>query len=255
MRKVSFILFAGILLIGCKKSDNGTGNANVTVIPPATHSCGAKDVHNPALTYGTMTDQEENLYKTIKIGDQTWMAENLKTTKYRNGTAILNITDSTQWANNTTGAYASYDNKFTNDCPYGKLYNWFAVANSNQLCPTGWHVPTDAEWATLINFLDANAGGGINTNTGGVQMKSTGTKYWEGPDTTATNSSGWSGLPGGYRFDDGSFYGLGLIAPWWSATEKDTNEAWYRYVYFNGGVAYSQKINKTYGLSVRCIKD
>jgi len=121
------------------------------------HTCGATNVHNPDKTYGTMTDQQGNVYKTIVIGTQEWMAENLKTTIYRNGNAIANITDYTQWSGLTTGAWASYANDSQLDCPYGKLYNWYAVADPRHVCPTGWHVPTDGEWTSLTDYLGGEA--------------------------------------------------------------------------------------------------
>jgi uncharacterized protein (TIGR02145 family) len=218
------------------------------IIGTTQHTCGAINVHNPSLTYGTMTDQEGNTYKTIQIGTQVWMAENLKTTKYRNGTPISIITDNTQWANNTTGAFCSYNNSTINDCPYGKLYNWYAVNNTNQLCPTGWHVPTDAEWTTLTDFLGGSLRGG--------KMKSTGTQYWSSPNDGATNSSGWSGLPGGGR-NSGAFSSIGTNGGWWSSTEVSTStvDVWMR------GLSYSYEeldrgiSGKWVGGSVRCLRD
>jgi hypothetical protein len=120
---------------------------------PAT--CGAPNVHNPAKTYGSMTDQQGNVYKTIVIGSQEWMAENLKTSIYRNGEAIANVTDDSQWQVLTTGAWCYYNNDNQFNCPHGKLYNWYAVADPRNLCPTGWHVPTDGEWNVLIGYLDS----------------------------------------------------------------------------------------------------
>ena len=211
-------------------------------------------MHNATVAYGSMTDQEGNVYRTVEIGTQTWMAENLKTTKYRNGTSISNITDNTQWANNTTGAYCSYNNDTSNDCPYGKFYNWYAVNNTNQLCPTGWHVPTDAEWTTLTSFLGGQSVSGGQSVAGG-KMKSTGTQYWTSPNTGASNSSGWSGLPGGRRGGSGSFF-IDLEGYWWSSTEFNATSAWMRYLTYDMDRVYkSDPFNKLVGLSVRCIKD
>ena len=163
-------------------------NVNFISVSQSQHNCGATNVHNPAETYGSMTDQQGNVYKTIVIGTQEWMAENLKTTVYRNGNAIDNIIDNTQWIGLTTGAWASYNNDSQYDCPYGKLYNWFAVADPRHVCPTGWHEPTDAEWTTLTDYLGGE-------EVAGGKMKSAGTQYWIGPNTDATNESGFSGLP------------------------------------------------------------
>ena len=213
------------------------------------HTCGATNVHNPNKSYGTVKDIDGNTYKTIQVGTQTWMAENLKVTKYRNGVSIPNITDNTQWVNNTTGAFCSYNNNTSNDCPYGKLYNWYAVANSNQLCPTGWHVPTDEEWTTLTNFLGGES-------VAGGKMKSTGTQYSIGSDANATNSSGFSGLlAGGRNYTDGAYEEVGVIGGWWSSTEPSIGLAWNRLLLYFIGEVSRNDTNMGNGNSVRCIKD
>ncbi len=214
-----------------------------------THTCGATNVHNPAKTYGTMTDQQGNIYKTIVIGNQEWMAENLKTTIYRNGNAITNVTANAQWQNLTTGAWSSYNNSSQNDCPYGKLYNWYAVADPRNVCPTGWHVPTDAEWTTLTTFLGGES-------IAGGKMKSTGTQNWLSPNTGATNESGFSGLPAAFRYLNGTFYNpLGYNGSWWSSTEDVTVGAWLRQLGYAGGDTSRDGANKRYGFSVRCLRD
>jgi uncharacterized protein (TIGR02145 family) len=220
---------------------------------PTPHTCGAPNVHNPAKTYGTMTDQQGNVYKTIVIGTQEWMAENLKTTIYRNGDAIANVTNNSQWVNLTTGAWCYYDNYSQYDCPYGKLYNWYAVADSRNLCPTGWHVPTDAEWETLTSFL-----GGLAV--AGGKMKSTGLQYWFSLGgccsiPAATNESGFSGLPGGSRYNNGTFYDIMEDGYWWSSTEDNTDSAWSRFLFFGSGSVDFFNVNKEEGLSVRCLRD
>ena len=212
------------------------------------HTCGATNVHNPDKTYGTMTDQQGNVYKTIVIGTQEWMAENLKTTIYRNGNAIANITDYTQWSGLTTGAWASYANDSQLDCPYGKLYNWYAVADPRHVCPTGWHVPTDGEWTSLTDYLGGEA-------ISGGKMKSTGTQYWNSPNMNSTNESGFSGLPGGGRGYGGGFYDVGSYGQWWSSSESGTFSAWDRYLFYDGGIATQDGSDKRYGFSVRCLKD
>jgi uncharacterized protein (TIGR02145 family) len=223
-------------------------NVNFISVNQSQHSCGANIVHNPAKTYGTMTDQQGNVYKTIVIGAQEWMAENLKTTIYRNGNAIANITDNAQWEGLTTGAWASYNNDSQNDCPYGKLYNWYAVADPGHVCPTGWHVPTDDEWTTLTDYLGGAA-------VAGGKMKTTGLQYWISPNTGATNESGFSGLPGGGHYSNGSFDGVGSFGNWWSSSEYDTNSVWYRYLTYYNGSAYQYSSNKQSGFSVRCLRD
>jgi uncharacterized protein (TIGR02145 family) len=190
-------------------------------------------------------DIDGNTYTTVTIGTQVWMKENLKTSKYRNGDPItinLNITD---WQNTTIGAYAIYNNDAANNATYGKLYNWYAVADPRGLCPVGWHVPSDAEWTTLVNFL-----GGYNAALG--KMKSTGTieastGLWYSPNQDATNSSGFTGLPGGWGFS--FFGGIGYSGYWRSSTE-------YPALYLNYiSIEPPLFLGKTDGISVRCLRD
>ena len=228
---------------------NGVGQTGITA-----HSCGADSVNNPAKTYGAITDQQGNVYKTVVIGNQEWMAENLNTSIYRNGEAIANITDNNQWLSLNTGAWCYNDNDSQYDCPYGKLYNWYAVADPRNVCPTGWHVPTDAEWSVLINYLDPNTDG--ISNVAGGKLKSIGLQYWRSPNQDATNESGFSGLPGGGRHDDdGVFYNVGIFGNWWSSTETGTNDAWYRTLHCSLDGAYRNYTNEHYGFSVRCLRD
>jgi uncharacterized protein (TIGR02145 family) len=194
------------------------------------------------------------------------MAENLRTTKYRDGSNIPVVTDNTQWANNfnnstTLPMMCWYNNDqvtYTTN-KFGALYNWYAInpaTNGNKnVCPTGWHIPTDPEWTTLINFLDPEADGGTYPNTAGGKMKSTGTQYWFSPNTGATNSSGWSGLPGGNRNDLGAFYYFGDGGYWWSSTENSTGSAWDRNLNYYSGFVSRFYGSKAYGYSVRCVRD
>jgi uncharacterized protein (TIGR02145 family) len=232
-----------IIIPGISAANNGGFGTGITA-----HTCGAAIVHNPAKTYGTMTDQQGNVYRTIVIGTQEWMAENLKTTIYRNGDAIANVTDNSQWANLTTGAWCYYNNNSQYNCPYGKMYNWYAVADSRNVCPTGWHVPTDAEWTTLTSFLGGEA-------VAGGKLKSTGLQYWVSPNQDATNESGFSGLPGGNRYNVGTFFPIGNNGYWWSSTEVSTGNAWCRYVDSNYNSVTRANINKRPGFSVRCLRD
>ena len=207
----------------------------------------------PTSGYGpNITDIDGNSYKTVYIGTQQWMAENLKVSKYSDGTTIPNITDNTQWQNNTTGAWAYYNNDAANNAKYGKLYNWYAVSkttNGNKnVCPTGWHVPTDAEWTVLTDYL-----GGANV--AGGKMKEVGTTSWNSPNTDATNTSLFTGLPGGYRDYNGGYNFIGYFGFWWSTTEYDTGNAWYRSLSYYFGSAYRFANPKGYGLPVRCLRD
>jgi len=191
----------------------------------------------------TITDIDGNSYKTVKIGTQTWMAENLKTTKYRNGDKIqnVNVTDNANWAALTTGAYCSY-----NEATY-VLYNGWAVFDSRKIAPVGWHIPNEDEWTTLITFLggESVAGGAI---------KEAGTTHWISPNTGATNSSGFTSLPNGFRDDQGSMEPLGYVDGWWSS-EHTTDSAWTLFVDNDESRVIRLSSGKWSGISVRCIKD
>ena len=207
----------------------------------------------PTSGYGSnITDVEGNSYKTVYIGTQQWMGENLKTAKYNDGTTIPNITDNTQWQNNTTGAWAYYNNDAANNAKYGKLYNWYALSkttNGNKnVCPTGWHVPTDAEWTVLTDYLGGNS-------IAGGKLKEVGTTNWNSPNTSATNTSLFTGLPGGYRNFDGYYNVIGSSGLWWSSSESGTFNAWNRYLNYNDGNAGRDSNSKNYGFSVRCLRD
>jgi uncharacterized protein (TIGR02145 family) len=214
----------------------GEPAANLTA-----HTCGTPNVHNPNLTYGTMTDQEGNVYKTIVIGTQEWMAENLNTSIYRNGDAIPTDLDDVEWSVTTSGAWVYYNNDASYGCPYGKLYNWYTCVDARQLCPVGWHVPTDAEWTVLTSYLGGE-------DVAGGKMKTTGT-------FSATNSSGFSGAPGGSRYYYGEYYYIGDGGWWWSSSQYDTDRGWYRFLYSSGGFASRGSDPKRSGSSVRCLRD
>jgi uncharacterized protein (TIGR02145 family) len=207
---------------------------------------------NPTSGYGSnITDVEGNSYKTVYIGTQQWMGENLKTAKYSDGTTIPNITDNTQWSSNTTGAWSYYNNDAANNAKYGKLYNWYAVnqtTNGNKhICPTGWHVPTDAEWTVLTDYL-----GGESVARG--KMKEAGTTNWISPNIDGTNVSLFTGLPGGLRFSSGNYVDIRVGGYWWSSTEYDIVIARYRSLSSTYGL-YASNTNKGNGYSVRCLKD
>jgi uncharacterized protein (TIGR02145 family) len=209
----------------------------------------------------------------VRIGTQVWMTKNLNTAKYSDGTPIPQVTDPTAWENLTTGAWCYYANNTANGPVYGKLYNWYAVAGifdaasfSNsalrkKLAPTGWHVPTDAEWSILINFLDPNANGGSTfPNLAGGKMKATGTiqmgtGLWRNPNTAATNESRFTGLPGGYHVNYGPFAYIGELCYWWTSTEIGTANAWSRDLGYSNGYAVQYFYEKNYGFSVRCLRD
>jgi uncharacterized protein (TIGR02145 family) len=196
-------------------------------------------------------DYNGNIYHKVKIGNQVWMVENLKVTTYRNGNTITNVTDPTTWSSLTSGAYCSYSNSTTNKSTYGYLYNWAVVSDSRNIAPTGWHVPTKAEWTTLITYLGT-------ASIVGDLLKETGNTHWTGTYTGATNTSGFTALPGGYialKNNVYGFYGIGTDGQWWSDTEVDTNNAWKISLTNNSGQAVTENGVKQNGLSIRCIKD
>ena len=195
-----------------------------------------------------VTDIDGNVYNVVSIGNQCWMKENLKVTHYKNGALIPTGLSEAQWQATTSGACADYDNNPTNTAVYGKLYNWYAVADPNGLCPTNWHVPSDTEWDTLVNYL------GGDTIAGGA-MKEIGLTHWASPNTGATNSSGFTGLPGGTRNGSGAFFNIGSNGYWWSSTETNANNAWLRDLDDNDGLVYRSYDNKKNGFSVRCLRD
>jgi len=185
---------------------------------------------------------------TIVIGTQQWMRENLDVLTYRNGDIISQVTNTTAWAALTTGAWCYYNNDVANGAIYGKLYNWYAVNDSRGLAPTGWHVASDAEWTTLSTLLGGES-------VAGGKMKTTGITRWITPNTGATNESGFAGLPGGYRYYDGTFLNVGNNGVWWSSTESNTTLAWARVLYYDAGNIFRSNTIKKGGFSVRCLRD
>jgi uncharacterized protein (TIGR02145 family) len=196
----------------------------------------------------TVTDIDGNVYQTVTIGTQVWMAENLKVTHYRNGDPVPNVTDGGTWSGLSTGAYCNYNNDTGNVATYGRLYNWYGVADSRNIAPAGWHVASDAEWQTLVDYLGGSA-------VAGGKLKEVGTTHWNPPNTGATNESGFSALPGGYRSSNGYFYDMGSYAYFWSSTESYSYYAWYRYLYYDYSQVSRHYDYKRYGFSVRCVRD
>lgn len=223
--KVSFGLLTLLLLLlhaGCSKDDE-------------------EDVTLPA------TDIDGNVYNTIKIGKQIWFAQNLKTTRYNDGTPILYVPAKNEWAALKTGGYCWYDNNITYKETFGALYNWNTVA-SDKLCPAGWHVPSDEEW----NILAESLGG---EGVAGGKLKSTDKAYWKEPNTGASDKLKYTALPGGCRIFDGSFYNIYLRGIWWSSTESLENVSITRELDYEYRALLRRSFDKTGGVSVRCIKD
>jgi len=218
--------------------------------------------------YGTVKDQDNNSCKTIVIGTQTWFAENLKTTTYNDGTTIPNVTNPNIWDTLITGAVCTYNNTTYTDSinTFGRLYNWYAV-NTGKLCPTSWHVPSDAEWTTLENYLIAN---GYNYDTGDsthdyIAKSMASTTGWNSDQTagdignnpSTNNKSGFTALPGGYRYYDGTFRNFGYYGDWWSSTEASNPSTINAYYWSLGFSSYLDYYGypKVSGFSVRCLKD
>ena len=249
---------------GYTENQGDCDDSNANVNPGATeledgidNDCDG-DIDEGFNASGTVTDQDGNTYDYLTYGTQQWTVENAEMVTYRDGTPIPQVTDPTAWANLTTGAWCYYNNDPANGAIYGKLYNWYAVAGIHDndpntpnkiLAPVGWHVPSDLEWTTLTTFL-----GGISV--AGGKMKSTST-LWQSPNTGATNESGFTSLPGRYRWDYGAFHNNpnGNNAHWWSSSNNNTSQSWYRNNESQSDDVWRDSVNNTYGFSVRCVKD
>ena len=196
-------------------------------------------------TSGTLTDIEGNLYHYVTIGTQVWMVENLKTTKYRNGDAIPNLTANTSWNNATSGSFCYYNNDLLNKDIYGVLYNWHAVSDNRNIAPSGWHIPSDAEFITLRTFVGGEG-------AAGAKLKETGFTHWTSPNEGATNESGYTALPGGFRNPDGTFANIGKSTYWYTSTLGSIfglyNTSTQMYYGSGGNV-------KVAGYSIRCLRD
>lgn len=247
--KTALTLILFLLFLSCSKDDTNNSNENPT-------NGKTTAVFNPNLTYGTLTDQDGNIYKTIKIGTQTWMAENLRTTKYRNGDIIETTTPSTKDISSEISPKYQWSFDFNpgenNAATYGRMYSWYAATDSRNIAPSGWHVPTNEEWKTLHDYLG---------NNHGAKLKESGTIHWSSPNIDATNETGFTALPGGTRYPDGTFENLGESTEWWSSSDhwkEDNAFCWSISIdlvpdptfYF-----YSMPRETIFGLYVRCIKD
>jgi uncharacterized protein (TIGR02145 family) len=227
---LSLVLLTTIFLSNCKKDDKDKDPIVVV-----------EDTSIPK-------DFDGNVYKTVTIGSQVWMAENLKTTHYRNGDLIETVSDNTAFSKLTTGAVDNSNNNSGNVAVYGKIYNWYAVNDSRNICPKGWHIPTDAEWDILMTNL-----GGMSP--AGGKMKQTGTTVWDSPNSYASNSSGFNGVGAGFRSLDGIFMHFGQSAYFWSTTAQSTTHATGWYLYYSYGDVKNGSYSKKQSYSIRCIKD
>lgn len=249
---------------------SGSGNTSDTTSIGNTGSSGGTPSNslpcenipwNENITYGSVTDIDGNEYKTVTIGNQEWMAENLKTTHYNNGDEIPNLADPTEWENISTGAYCWYlevdDNGDTisyKNC-YGALYNWYTIEDSRNMCPSGWHVPSDNEWDVLKNYLVTNG----HSVSEGIALKSTSEwNDYNGQSGNGNDDYGFRGLPGGSRYFNGTFDFIEKGADWWSSNEDVTNNnmsSWSRYISNEFDRVYKSSAGKGNGFSVRCLRD
>jgi len=203
---------------------------------------------NPASNItNKLTDYDGNSYNIVKIGNQLWMAENLKTTRFSDGTNIPLVSDYKTWSNLFSPGFCWYFNEAENyRTNYGALYNGYTIS-TGKLCPKGWHVPSSEEWKTLMNYSGGEGVGG--------KLKETGNEHWMSPNEGATNAAGYSALPGGSRGSRGSFFDEGLRGYWWSSTEFVNTSVWYSTMGYSSTAVESNSDDKKSGLSVRCIKD
>jgi len=216
-------------------------------------------------------DIDGNIYPTVQIGQQIWMAENLKTTRYANGDEIIFVSNPNIWDNNYIGHYAAYNNDLSNVDNFGYLYNWAATNDDRGICPEGYHIPSDEEWSDLIIYLDPNANpfadnhNDIHSSIAGGLLKDTGTiqsgdGFWQEPNANATNESGFSALPSGLTNDENGNYDLmgyylGYLSWFWTSTEIESDLVWTRELFWSGSDIHRHSITKNYGISVRCVSD
>ncbi len=202
----------------------------------------------------TITDIDGNIYTTVIIGEQEWMAGNLKTTRYNDGTEIPNVIDDDEWSKLSTGAYVWYDHKVIKGETYGGLYNWYAV-ETGKLCPEGWHVPSDEDWDKLVLTVILMGRGKVGPllKSSGTIKKNTGLWY-HSRAPKSNNRTGFSAIPGGYRNTEGFFSSIGYIGYWYSSTEYNETRAWYRHLRYDSNDILGFH-NKNHGFSIRCMRD
>ena len=244
---------------------NGTAYSNVLQITTLSDANTPTNIFNSKLTYGKVTDIDGNSYKTIVIGKQTWMAENLRVTKYRNGDVIPNVTVNTTWHTLLNGGQCTYNNNIEINSikKFGRLYNYYAVVDSRKIAPTGWHIPTDEEWAQLVDYLKAN----LTSNDTPAKSLASGTDWAESlvegtlgycdpvSNSLLNNSSGFSALPAGIRFYFGSSNYVTTYSAWWSSSQFDNTNAFFRSLNYDAAEIGRNYYEKVFGLSVRCVKD
>lgn len=248
-------------------NDGGSGADRIDVIVDAPGG------FNPDLSYGTLTDYDGNIYKTIEIANQNWMAENLKVSHYADGTPVPFVSDDVAWSmmGETDRAYCWYNNLSEYGDTCGALYSWTGAMNGalafsestgavQGVCPDGWHLPGDEEWKVLEMYLGMSQEAADKYDwrgtDEGAQLKERGFSNWEIPNVGADNTSGFTALPGGFRSNTGAFFGYGWYATFWSASDKiDSDSFWYRVLNYEKQGVYRYYSDGNQGLSVRCVED
>ena len=283
MKRLSFILtsIAFTLLFSCNKENRyeciegscvEKQNGKYNSIEDCATACNQTiepEIFNPSLSYGELQDVEGNIYKTITINDQTWMAENLRTEKFSNGELITHVVEDDEWSSLTEAAWCNFRNNDFNEPTHGKLYNWFAVNDERNICPNGWSIPSRDDWEHLILYLDsiegADKSGGslksISTKSNGMDFWEM--RYWKEPNKYGTNSTGFSALPNGVRSNNGNFVVIGVPDPggygtWWSSSDFYSfgdHSAWLFLLKYDSGDIIFQNRKVTSGRCVRCLKD
>jgi len=200
-----------------------------------------------------VTDIDGNFYPTVINGNQEWMAENLRVTHFSNGDAIPEVTDNAAWNAVGSPAWCYLENNAANNVVFGKLYNAYVVEDARQVCPTGWHVPTNEEWATFVDFLGGSNEAGTALRTTGTINEGTG--FWPFDNVQSTNSSGFSAQPSRFRGDDGAFPTQIYSANWWTRTAAGTETLYTRSIYSFSNMVFNQDLNRPYGISIRCLRD
>jgi len=217
-------------------------------------------VFNPDKEYGAVTDIDGNEYKTITIGSQTWMAENLRVTHYQNGDAIPNVKDNVEWSGLSSGAYCSYNNTNNIDsiATFGYLYNWFTCVDERNVCPDGWHVPSDEDWTALVTYLDNGESQFDpygNNGVVGARIKESGPIHW-GISNLSDNRSGFTALPSGFRVSfNGLYSGRNYRTFFWSSTEYNSNGSFHRSMSSGFTSIIRQALSNEEGMSIRCLQD
>jgi len=242
MKKIKTYLLSLLIsftYLGCNKDKNDTLEETLL----------NKDLH-----YGEVSDLDGNIYATIKIGNQNWMAENLRTSHYANGDLIPNVPESNEWINLTSGAWVHYENNPELNALHGKLYNWHAIQNAKGICPKGWHVPSNEEWNTLLNYLGGKeiAGGKLKS-----KLLNAWAFHFNGQSTESepNNESGFSSVASGSRSVDGMFGLMSFRATYWSSNEYSASDAYTREIFWNGDAAGSFNEYKKNGYSCRCVQN